>query len=129
VRLRNHLKSKQLLKGLEQLAEEGAVQFFRPLSNNDYILGAVGLLQFEVIISRLADEYAVDAGYEPVNIHCARWPAGDAVQLADFKSYYRGDLALDAEGALTYLAPNPWTLESALERYPRVEFRTTREIG
>ena len=130
VLLRNPLKTKQLQKGLEQLAEEGAVQLFRPLVNNDYILGAVGILQFDVIISRLAEEYAVDAGYEPVSTSTARWVASDdKAQFEDFKDYYRQDLALDAEGALAYLAPNPWKLESATERYPRVEFRVTREIG
>lgn len=130
VRLRNPLKTKQLQKGLEQLAEEGAVQVFRPLANSDYILGAVGVLQFDVIISRLAEEYSVDAGYEGVNISTARWVASeDAKQFGEFKDYYRQDLALDAEGALAYLAPNPWKLESAEERYPHVEFRVTREIG
>ncbi len=130
VRLRNPLKTKQLQKGLEQLAEEGAVQLFRPLINNDYILGAVGILQFDVIVSRLAEEYAVDASYEGVNINTARWiHSEDKKQMADFKDYYNGDLALDAEGALAYLAPNPWKLESAVERYPHIEFRVTREIG
>ncbi|MDL2307650.1 peptide chain release factor 3, partial [Desulfovibrio sp. OttesenSCG-928-C06] len=126
VRLRDPLKSKQLKKGLEQLAEEGAVQLFRPLINNDYILGAVGVLQFDVIVARLADEYNVDASYEPVSTHCARWVASeDKAQFEDFKDYYNGDLAVDAEGALAYLAPNPWKLESAEERYPKVEFRVT----
>lgn len=130
VRLRNPLKSKQLNKGLLQLAEEGAVQLFRPLVNNDYILGAVGVLQFDVIVARLADEYAVDAGYEHVNIHCARWIySEDKAQFEDFKDYYNSDIAIDAEGALAYLPPNPWKLESAMERYPKVEFRTTREIS
>jgi peptide chain release factor 3 len=130
VRLRDPLKTKQIKKGLEQLAEEGAVQLFRPLANNDYILGAVGLLQFEVIISRLSDEYGVDGTYEPVSACCARWVySRDKAQFADFKAYYHGDLALDAEGALAYLAPSPWKLESAMERYPGVEFRVTREIS
>ncbi|WP_027187792.1 peptide chain release factor 3 [Desulfovibrio cuneatus] len=130
VRLRDPLKTKQLQKGLEQLAEEGAVQLFRPLVNNDYILGAVGVLQFDVIVSRLADEYSVNASYEPVNISTARWVhSTNKAQFADFQDYYHHDLAMDAEGALTYLAPNPWKLESAEERYPHVEFRTTREIG
>jgi peptide chain release factor 3 len=130
VRLRDPLKTKQIKKGLDQLAEEGAVQLFRPLVNNDCILGAVGLLQFEVIISRLADEYGVDSSYEPVNACCARWVySEDKVQFEEFKGYYHGDLALDAEGALAYLAPSPWKLESAMERYPGVEFRVTREIS
>jgi peptide chain release factor 3 len=127
--LKDPLRAKHLRKGLEQLAEEGAVQLFRPLVNNDYILGAVGLLQFDVIISRLADEYGVNAVYEPVGIAAARWVVSDdARQFEDFRDYYRSDLALDAEGALAYLAPSPWKLESAEERYPGVEFRTVREI-
>ena len=130
VRLRNPLKTKQLQKGLEQLAEEGAVQLFRPLVNNDYILGAVGVLQFDVIVSRLAEEYSVDASYEGVNIATARWVIfDDKKQFEDFKSFYSQDLAMDAENSLAYLAPNPWKLESAVERYPNVEFRVTREIG
>ncbi|MDR2161588.1 MAG: peptide chain release factor 3 [Desulfovibrio sp.] len=130
VQLKNPLKSKQLHKGLEQLAEEGAVQLFRPLESNEYILGAVGLLQFEVIISRLAEEYAVDAAYEPVPIETARWIfSSDTGELASFKDNYRRDLALDAEKTLAYLAPSPWKLEAAQERYPNIRFLTTREIG
>jgi peptide chain release factor 3 len=130
VRLRNPLKSKQLQKGLEQLAEEGAVQLFRPLVGNEYILGAVGMLQFEVIISRLAGEYAVDAAYEETGIAAARWVVcADRTVFEDFTSRYRQDLAVDAEGALAYLAPSLWKLEAAEERHPAVEFRTTREIG
>ena len=66
VRLKNPLKMKQLQKGLLQLAEEGAVQVFRPLVGSDYIMGAVGVLQFEVTMARLQDEYGVEAVYEPV---------------------------------------------------------------
>jgi peptide chain release factor 3 len=130
VRLRNPLKAKQLQKGLNQLAEEGAVQLFRPLVGNDYILAAVGLLQFDVIVSRLSEEYAVDAGYEAAGISAARWVlSNDTRALEDFRNAYHENLALDAAGALAYLAPSPWKLESAMERYPEVEFRTTREIG
>ena len=106
------------------------MQRVRPPGNNDDILGAVGLLQFDVIVSRLSEEYSVDAGYENINIATARWVVShDKKQFDDFKDYYGQHLALDAEGALAYLAPTPWKLESAAERYPMVEFRTTREIG
>jgi peptide chain release factor 3 len=57
VRLKSPLKAKQLQKGLTQLVEEGAVQLFRPLLGNDLILGAVGVLQFEVTMARLKTEY------------------------------------------------------------------------
>lgn len=130
VQLRDPMKRKQLQKGLEQLAEEGAVQLFRPLMNSDYILGAVGVLQFEVIVHRLKEEYNVNALYEPISVTTARWiHCEDDHVFRDFKDYYQSDLAMDAEGALAYLAPNPWKLESAMERYPKVTFSTTREIA
>ncbi len=65
--LKNPLKMKQLAKGLIQMAEEGAVQVFRPVLGNDYILGAVGVLQFEVTMARLKDEYGVEAIAEGIN--------------------------------------------------------------
>ncbi|MDO1900728.1 peptide chain release factor 3, partial [Escherichia coli] len=60
-RLKDQLKQKQLLKGLVQLSEEGAVQVFRPISNNDLIDGAVGVLQYDVVESRMKREYNVEA--------------------------------------------------------------------
>ena len=73
IRLKDPLKQKQLLKGLIQLSEEGAVQVFRPLANNDLIVGAVGVLQFDVVVARLKAEYNVDALYEHINVST---PAG-----------------------------------------------------
>ncbi|MFV2306063.1 peptide chain release factor 3, partial [Escherichia coli] len=64
IRLKDPLKQKQLLNGLVQLSEEGAVQVFRPISNTDLIVGAVGVLQFDVVVSRLKSEYTVEAVYE-----------------------------------------------------------------
>ena len=57
----------------QQLSEEGATQFFRPLMSNDLILGAVGVLQFDVAAYRLKDEYGVEASFEPVGVVTARW--------------------------------------------------------
>ena len=86
VRLKNPLKSKQLEKGLVQLAEEGAIQVFRPLLGNDYIVGAVGVLQFDVTMDRLRTEYGVDAIYEGVDYATARWVGcADARKLAEFE--------------------------------------------
>ena len=67
---------KALQKGLSQLCEEGATQLFRPLRNNDLILGAVGQLQFEVVAFRLQDEYGVQCVFDPVTVHTARWIDG-----------------------------------------------------
>src|SRR5699024_3054302 len=84
--LRDPLKAKALHKGLDQLCEEGATQVFRPLANNDVILGAVGVLQFDVVAERLKNEYNVQAGFEAIHIHTARWIYGDERELRRFRS-------------------------------------------
>jgi len=126
--LKSPLKAKQLQKGLAQLAEEGAVQVFRPVLGNDYILGAVGLLQFDVIMARLADEYGVDAIYEPAQYVCARFiHCADKPKLHDFERAMSGSLAHDAENNLASLAPSQWRLEDTQEKWPDISFNTTRE--
>jgi peptide chain release factor 3 len=127
-RLRDPLKLKQLQKGLAQLSEEGATQFFRPLMSNDLILGAVGTLQFDVVSYRLKDEYSVDASFEPVGVVTARWiRCDDAKKLEEFRDKNAMNLALDAAGHLVYLAPTRVNLQLAEERAPGVQFLATRE--
>ena len=126
--LQNPLKMKQLQKGLLQMAEEGAVQVFRPIVGNDYILGAVGVLQFEVTMTRLKDEYGVDATYEPLGYTLARWVSCDnKQQLREFEKKAQFNLALDAEGRLTYLAEGSWRLAHTQDLFPDVVFHKTRE--
>jgi peptide chain release factor 3 len=127
-RLRDPLKLKQLQKGLAQLSEEGATQFFRPLMSNDLILGAVGTLQFDVVAYRLKDEYGVDAGFEPVQVTTARWiHCSDAKKLEEFREKNAMNLAIDGAGELVYLAPTRVNLQLAQERAPAVRFAATRE--
>ncbi len=127
--LKNPLKMKQLQKGLLQLAEEGAVQVFRPLIGADYIMGAVGVLQFEVTMARLKNEYAVEAVYEPINYQAARWvTSADGKKMVEFERKNQGALARDSEGFLTYLAQNEWMLNFFMEKWPAIEFHKTREI-
>jgi len=127
-RLRDPLKLKQLHKGLAQLSEEGATQFFRPLMSNDLILGAVGVLQFEVVAYRLKDEYSVEASFEQVSVATARWiRCDDARKLEEFREKNAMNLALDAAGHLVYLAPTRVNLQLAQERAPGVQFLATRE--
>ncbi|HBT96642.1 MAG TPA: peptide chain release factor 3 [Desulfobulbaceae bacterium] len=129
VLLKNPLKLKQLQKGLTQLAEEGAIQVFRPKIGADYIMGAVGVLQFEVTMARLKNEYGVDAIYEPVNYQAARWiHCDDKKKLAEFERKNEGALATDSEGFLTYLAESDWMMKFFIEKWPWIEFRKTREI-
>ena len=127
-RLRDPLKLKQLQKGLAQLSEEGATQFFRPLMSNDLILGAVGVLQFDVVAYRLKDEYGVDASFEPVGVVTARWiRCADAKKLEEFREKNAMNLSIDAAGELVYLAPTRVNLQLAEERAPAVRFSATRE--
>jgi peptide chain release factor 3 len=128
IRLRDPLKQKQLLKGLIQLSEEGAVQVFRPLQNNDLIVGAVGVLQFDVVVARLKGEYNVDALYEHINVSTARWVyCNDDKKLDLFRRKAEANLALDGGDNLTYIAPTMVNLSLSQERYPDIEFHTTRE--
>jgi peptide chain release factor 3 len=126
--LKDPLKAKALQKGLAQLCEEGATQLFRPLRNNDSILGAVGPLQFEVVAFRLQDEYGVQCAFEPVAIVTARWIDGvDPAKLAEFRARVYQHLALDHAGELVFLAPSRVNLELTVERWPAIAFRETRE--
>ena len=129
-RLRDPLRMKALVKGLTQLCEEGATQLYRPLSNNDLILGAVGVLQFDVVAQRLRDEYGVDCNFETVNVTSARWvECDDDKILNDFKIKHASNLALDHAGDLVYIAPTRVNLEMTKERWPKIRFAATREHG
>jgi peptide chain release factor 3 len=126
--LKDPLKMKALAKGLDQLCEEGATQLFRPVRNNDLILGAVGQLQFEVVAFRLQDEYSVQCTFETVGVHTARWVTGtDEKKLAEFRIKAHDNLAVDHSGALVYLAPSRVNLSLTLERWPELRFSETRE--
>lgn len=128
IRLKDPLKLKQLKKGLQQLAEEGSTQVFFPMNNNDIVVGAVGVLQFEVVAYRLKDEYKVEAIYEPATIATARWvECKDNKKLEEFKRKCADNLAIDGGGHLTYLAPSRVNLSLSEERYPDVVFTATRE--
>jgi peptide chain release factor 3 len=128
IRLRDPLKTKQLHKGLQQLSEEGSTQVFFPINSNDVVVGAVGQLQFDVVAYRLKDEYGVDAQYESVNVHTARWVYSDSARaLEKLKDKVPENLAIDGGGYLTYLAPTRVNLSLTEERHPDVSFEATRE--
>ena len=127
--LKDPLRLKALQKGLAQLCEEGATQLFKPLRNNDLILGAVGPLQFDVVAHRLRHEYKVECQFEPVNVATARWiQTDDESMLADFKRKAEDNLATDHGGSLVYIAPSRVNLNLTVERWPDIGFRETREL-
>lgn len=128
--LKDPLKMKQLLKGLIQLCEEGATQLYRPLDNNDLILGAVGILQFDVAAERLKTEYNVDCQFESVNVSTARWVnCDDKKKWDEFVKKNSANLARDHHEELVYIASTRVNLQMAEERWPEVTFSSTREHG
>jgi len=127
--LKNPMKTKHLQKGLIQLAEEGVVQVFRPLVTRDYILGAVGMLQFDITMERLKSEYGVDAAYEQVDYNVARWvQCDDPKKMRDFEEQNSANIAMDAEGSRAYLTTSEWQLGYCMEEWLGIRFYKTREI-
>jgi peptide chain release factor 3 len=126
--LKDPLRLKALQKGLAQLCEEGATQLFKPMRNNDLILGAVGPLQFEVVAHRLLDEYKVECQFETINVSTARWViCDDPKMLAEFERKAHDNLALDHGNSLVYIAPTRVNLSLTEERWPDIQFIKTRE--
>lgn len=128
--LKDPLKAKALQKGLVQLSEEGTIQFFKPVIGNMHIIGAVGVLQFDVTMARLKAEYKVSAGYETIDLSVARWVTSeDEKVLKAFKNKNASSLALDSEGCLTFLTTSEYQLGFTIEEWPGIEFHKTREYN
>jgi len=123
------MKTKQLRAGLEQLGEEGAVQIFQPLDGSPAILGAVGQLQFEVVVYRLAHEYGAEVRLTPVSYYGARWVSGDAAELERLIAAYPHLVARDGAGVLAFLAPSKVELEMRQERFDKIRFHAQREYS
>ena len=129
-RLRDPLKSKQLQKGLQELGEEGAIQVFENLATGALLLGAVGVLQFEVVAQRLQTEYKVDAIFEPADIYTARWLTfPDEVTRRNFEREQQHRMAKDVDGNTVYLASTRYNLDVTQEKWTKVGFHASREHG
>ncbi len=127
VRLRDPLKAKHLKKALEGLAEEGVTQLFRPTLGSDFIVGAVGPLQFEVMADRLGGEYALDVLFEPAPYAEARWLTGSDADIKDFADKHKTAMAEDIDEQPVFLAKSAWEIGYVTERYPKVGFERTKE--
>jgi peptide chain release factor 3 len=123
------LKSKTLVKGLQELSEEGAAQLYRPLDGNDYVLGALGSLQFDVIRSRLENEYNVRAKFEGSSLGAARWiTADDPAELERFVEQNRARCYRDITGKITFIVQSDWAVNYAAQQYPKIQFHKTMEL-
>ncbi|MGE0314865.1 MAG: peptide chain release factor 3 [Lautropia sp.] len=122
------LRTKQLKHGLAQLGEEGAIQVFRPLAGSTLLLGAVGQLQFEVVLHRLQHEYGVAARLLPARFSHARWiTCDDPKELQRFMDFFPARIAFDAVDAPTYLTANAYELSVSEREWPKIRFHALRE--
>lgn len=128
--LADAMKTKQLNRALEDLAEEGVVQIFTPIAGSRPVLGVVGALQFDVLSSRVQNEYGVPVTFEEAPSQLARWISSeDPAELEKFINANKGDIAKDRDGAYVFLAESTWALGYKSERFPNVIFSATRERG
>ena len=122
------LRAKHLGRALVQLAEEGAARALKPVIGSDWIVGGVGVLQFEVLAERVRTEYDVAVRFEPSELYTARWiEADDHAQIKKFSDEYRTAMAEDHDGAPVFMARNAWHLNKAEEDWPDIRFLKTKE--
>ena len=110
IRLDDPLRAKQLRRALEDMAEEGVTQIFRPMTGASWIVGVVGQLQLDVLATRFESEYKIAAGFEAAPYQTARWIAGEAAEVKRFVDANQAAMAEDRDGAPVYLARNAWEL-------------------
>jgi peptide chain release factor 3 len=120
-------KTKQLRKALDDLSEEGVIQVFYPELGGQWIVGVVGQLQLDVLISRLSAEYKVEARLEASPFATARWIRGEDKAMNDFKKFNLSNLAKDRDGDLVFMAKSPWDVNYQQEKNPDLTFSATKE--
>jgi len=127
VQLKDPTKTKQLRKALDDLSEEGVIQVFYPEIGSAWIVGVVGQLQLEVLISRLEAEYKVEAGLEAAPFDTARWVRGPEAALKNFTDFNMSNLAKDRDGDPVFLARSAWDVSYQQEKNPELVFSATKE--
>ncbi|MGC1269377.1 MAG: EF-Tu/IF-2/RF-3 family GTPase, partial [Croceibacterium sp.] len=127
VQLNDPTKTKQLRKALDDLSEEGVIQVFYPDIGSQWIVGVVGQLQLDVLVSRLEAEYKVGARLEASPFATARWLKGSDAALKQFEDFNRATLARDRDGDMVFMAKSPWDVGYQQERNPDLTFSATKE--
>ncbi len=128
VRAMDPLKAKHLEKALMQFAEEGAAKVFKPMIGSGYIVGVVGALQFEVLASRIEQEYSLPVRFEPSNFTSARWVSGPKAEMEKFTSVNKGHIAVDSDGDTVFLTRLKWDIDRIERDYPDLKLTATKEM-
>jgi peptide chain release factor 3 len=127
VRLDDAMKAKKLRQALQELAEEGVVQLFRPQDGSQPIVGVVGTLQLDVLVARLAGEYGVAIGFEPTPYNLARWVSGEKLLVAKFVQDQRTAMADDVDGDPVFLATSAFMMRRTAEQNASLTFRDIKD--
>ena len=129
VRLTDAMKAKKLKQALQEMAEEGVVQVFRPLDGSPALIGVVGPLQLDVLRDRLATEYGLPVEFDQSEFQLARWiSAEDRKKRDDFVEANRSGIAEDLDGDLVYLARSQFYLDYTRERAPGMVFQDVKDV-
>jgi len=122
------MKAKHLEKALMQFAEEGAAKVFKPAFGSGFIVGVVGALQFEVLASRIEQEYGLPVRFEASQFTSARWIAGDKQALEAFTNANKQHIAYDNDGDAVYLTRMQWDIDRVARDYPGISLTATKEM-
>ncbi|WP_022703374.1 peptide chain release factor 3 [Pseudorhodobacter ferrugineus] len=128
VRAGDPMKAKHLEKALLQFAEEGAAKVFKPMIGSGYIVGVVGALQFDVLASRIEQEYSLPVRFEPSHFTSARWVQGPKAELDKFTNINKGHIATDSDGDLVFLTRLQWDIDRIIRDYPTLKLTATKEM-
>ena len=128
VRLDDAMKAKKLRQALQELAEEGVVQLFRPQDGSPPMVGVVGTLQLDVLMARLAAEYGVKIGFEQTPFSLARWVFGEKAAVAAFVAEQRSAMADDVDGDPVFLATSAFMMRRTAELHPGLTFRDIKDV-
>jgi peptide chain release factor 3 len=128
VRLDDAMKAKKLRQALQELAEEGVVQLFRPRDGAPPLVGVVGTLQLDVLAARLAGEYGVAIGFEQTPYNVARWVHGPAAAVEKFIAAQRSAMADDVDGDPVFLASSAFMMRRTVEATPELGFRDVKDF-
>ncbi|HZL30083.1 MAG TPA: peptide chain release factor 3 [Pseudolabrys sp.] len=129
VKLGDPMKAKKLKEALQQMAEEGVVQAFRPLDGAPAMVGVVGPLQLDVLKVRLADEYGLEIDFETPEFQLARWiSSDDEKKLNEFVQGNYSSVAEDLDGDKVFMARNQFILDYTSERAPGIVFTDIKDV-
>jgi peptide chain release factor 3 len=127
-RLPDAMKAKKLKEALQQLAEEGVVQVFRPQDGSPALVGVVGPLQLDVLQARLKEEYGLEVMWDTAEYALARWISSDDPKaLATFIAANAFNIADDVDGDPVFLAANQFRLDYTSERAAGIVFTDIKD--